>query len=297
MTDERQTDNALATIPKAGGDGAIARVLEPAATLGAWMAKSKMFGCNTIEQGQVLAVTCLTEGITPIEFNKTYYIMDDGTLQDRADAMLGKFVQLGGDYDVIEATSEKTTIKFTWRGKETEFSYSVEEARQAGLVKDKSAWKSHPRNKCFWACVRNYLRLYVPEHFAGYDLEVEGRSIRSTPHAVVSDTAPDTSPLTGEPVTEAGSATTITVDAAEEPPPVVAPAEPSAPEPAAEPSRKKVLKDAGIDPDEAVTFLRNMHPEPWLAANEGVDDLPDDRWQMLADNIDAFRARIDKGVS
>jgi hypothetical protein len=63
--------------------------------MGAWLAKSNMLGINTPEQGCVVAMTCMQERITPLEFKRCYHVIK-GTPSMRADYMQAEFQRAGG---------------------------------------------------------------------------------------------------------------------------------------------------------------------------------------------------------
>jgi hypothetical protein len=145
----------------------IASQLEAASQLGTWMAKSGLFGCNNVENGQILAMTCLTERITPMEYLNTYDTVQ-GRPRMKSDAMLAKFVMAGGTYDVLKREADVCEVKFVWKEKEVTFSYTLGEAKTAKIVRSGGTWETHPKNMLFARCVSNYLRTYVPELFAGH---------------------------------------------------------------------------------------------------------------------------------
>jgi len=143
----------------------ILALMDASDRLGTWMAKAYQF--KNLEQGKVAAMTCLTEGLKPSEFMATYHVLENGTLQMTANAMLAKFQMLGGMYDIMENDEEKCIVEFTWEGKKTTQQFTIEQADKKGLIKPKSAWANWPEDQLLWTVVRKYLRRYVPSHFAG----------------------------------------------------------------------------------------------------------------------------------
>jgi hypothetical protein len=69
----------------------MAAVLE----LGKMFHQSQIMNISTPGDGAVLALTCMCEGITPLEFAKTYHIIK-GRPSMKADAMSARFRQSGG---------------------------------------------------------------------------------------------------------------------------------------------------------------------------------------------------------
>lgn len=273
MTDE-------AALTTTGGDksNAIVEGIAHAEKLGAWMARSNMFGCKTVEQGQVMAVSCIVMKIHPLQFMQTYHIVE-GSPSMRADAMLAKFVTVGGDFIPLEWTDEACTIRFAWRKRETDYTFTIEEAKRAGLVKEKSGWDKWTKNMLYWRCVTNYLRAYVPEHFAGHyapdEINADVVPTPSAPDAPVDVPASFMKPAE---VVEVGPP--ATVDA---------------------PDIHAAFAEAGIIEGHAVGYLASDGGPGWLDADaiQDVEDAPAlDRLTfaqktMLAENSVAFKKRVD----
>lgn len=89
--------------------------LEAVNVLGTAIAKSKMFGCESIDQGQVLALECLTRGIAPLALAERYHVVE-GKLMMRYDAMLAEFHVRGGKHRQIERTADAAEIELTHDG-------------------------------------------------------------------------------------------------------------------------------------------------------------------------------------
>ena len=138
------------------------------------LAKSQMFGCSNPEQGHVMAMACLCEGISPVEVSKKYHIIQ-GRLSMRSDAMLAKFRELGGKHRVIERTSEAAEIELTIDGQTQRFRFTFEEAKQEKFPfgKDGKTLKDNwatPRGQMqmLWARVASDgVRCMAPEVNAG----------------------------------------------------------------------------------------------------------------------------------
>lgn len=112
--------------------------------IGAKFEQSGMFGCSQQGQGLVLAMTCAMQGITPLEFNQTYHIID-GRVSMRADAMLAKFVERGGRFVIRERSTSRAAALFAKDGNEIEAEYTMDEARASGicLAKDGKSLKTN----------------------------------------------------------------------------------------------------------------------------------------------------------
>jgi len=131
------------------------------------IALSGMFGCSRPEQGIVFAIQCMHERKPPLEMAKTYHVVGE-KLVKRSDAMLADFRRAGGKWrwkdlnstDIAQAVVE-------WEDAEYEVSYTIEQAQQAGLVKEKSNWVKDPATMLRARCVSRTLRAIAPEIVQG----------------------------------------------------------------------------------------------------------------------------------
>jgi hypothetical protein len=133
--------------------------------------KSGMFGCTQPGQGAVLLSTCMTDKISPIEFIRTYHLIE-GRPSMRADAMLAKFVQQGGRYKILEFSENKAAGVFSLGDNEVTMSMTMQEAEAAGLTKSKAGkvkdnWRSFPRQMLWARVVSSAIRLVAPQIVAG----------------------------------------------------------------------------------------------------------------------------------
>lgn len=140
--------------------------------LGTAITKSGFAGCDRVEQGIIVAFTCLAEKITPIEFARSYDIIQ-GRPTKKAAVMLAEFrSKYGGDFDWTEdgEDGKRATIKLTYKGKEkTPVSFSFDDAKAKGLA-GKANWKMHLPEMLRARAATKALRMHVPEIAAGlYD--------------------------------------------------------------------------------------------------------------------------------
>lgn len=101
--------------------------------IGTAIAKSRLFGCETIEQGQVLALECMVRGMPPLTLAEKYHLIQ-GKLSMRADAMLAEFNSRGGKHKIQERSPERVSITLILEGESQDFSFSWEEALQESFV-------------------------------------------------------------------------------------------------------------------------------------------------------------------
>lgn len=151
----------------------IANPIEAVEKLGVWFQKSAMMGVGTKEAGIVVATTCLTERISPLEFQRRYHIIENRPSM-RADYMLARFQELGGSIKIINRNAACSEVDLTWKGETTRFSFSWEDALLEPFVKDKrGAIKTNyatPRTRMqmLWArCVSDGVRTVCPQVNSG----------------------------------------------------------------------------------------------------------------------------------
>ena len=135
--------------------------------LGEIIASSGMFGCSKVEQGQVLALQCLSERKPPLELAKTYHVID-GKLSMRSDAMLAKFQISGGsvkwtrrDDKVVEATFTLKNNSLTFTAKLEDFVANGVAIGRDGKLKDN--WRKFTRQMLTARVISEAVRLLAPE--------------------------------------------------------------------------------------------------------------------------------------
>lgn len=141
--------------------------LEAVERMGQMFARSGMFGCESVEQGQILAMHCMSTGMSPFEIKKTYHIIS-GNLSMRADAMLAEFHSLGGTEKWIRYDAEAASAEWTYReNKQIVILYTIDEAKAAGYVKPGSGWAKDPGAMLRARCISRAIRMICPEVNSG----------------------------------------------------------------------------------------------------------------------------------
>ena len=138
--------------------------------MGEMIAGSGMFGCTKTEQGMVLAMQCMAEGVPPLELAKTYHIID-GKLSMRADAMLGRYLSKGGKVKWTERSDKRVAAIWTCDGNDIEIAVTFDEMIKNGVAgtagKIKANWQKHPRQMLTARCISEAVRLLMPQIVAG----------------------------------------------------------------------------------------------------------------------------------
>lgn len=269
--------------------------------LGSMFAKSGMFGCDRVEQGQVLAMVCLAERKSPTEITRTYDIIG-GKLRKKAMAAHAEFRAKGakikwlntGD-DGVEARAE-----ITFEGATVVCSYAMAAAQKAGLVREKSAWVTNPANMLRARVISNAIGMLAPEIYAG---EEDGE-FQSAPAPEIKMAAPAPAPApvkilenvaqTAAPVVTPAPAPFIDVPTVTEPSPTPEPA-PAAPmpSPVAESLVSQVETAIG---DQGPTAVRWMIANGWLQAGQTLDALGEKKMLRIIKNRESFLRAIAGGA-
>lgn len=193
MNNNPQATTLAFSQPSSEGD-IYNRMLDPLAAverLGEMIASSGMFGCQKIEQGQVLALQCMTERKAPLEMAKVYHIIE-GKLSMRADAMLAKFHMSGGTVKWTRRDDKVVEATFTLAGNSMPFRATLEEFVANGVAtgrdgKLKDNWRKFPRQMLTARVVSEAVRLLAPQVVFGVYTPEEiqdGNGIGTSPASV-----------------------------------------------------------------------------------------------------------------
>jgi len=182
------------------------------AELGNMFHKSGIMGVATPGDGAVVALTCMCEGITPLEFAKTYHIIN-GRPSMRADMMHAKFRSSGGKvtWSNIGDDGKAAEATFEYDGQSAAIKYTIEDARNVvgdKLDKPDSNWKKDRGAMLRARLITKAIRILAPELIAGVYTpeELEDSGAVSTP-AATKDRAARRKELESEAAT-----TTVIVD-------------------------------------------------------------------------------------
>jgi hypothetical protein len=144
--------------------------------IGQTMAKSGMF--PDVNDGAKALVKILAGkeiGVTPFQAMTNIHIIQ-GKATMGANLMAAKVKGSAKyDYRVMDLSSETCAILFKQRDSLAEggwadlgkFTYSLEDAKRAGLVKAGSSWEKYPSNMLFARAISSGVRIYCPDVFNG----------------------------------------------------------------------------------------------------------------------------------
>ena len=146
--------------------------------LGASIFKSGLFGCDRIEQGEILAMQALAERKSPLELARTYHFIQ-GQLAIRADALLAKYQMAGGKVNWITRTDTEVHAEFYKNpdNKVLIIATMAEYTANGNALKAdgktlKDNWKKWPRRMLTARAISEGVRLIAPECcFGTYTVE------------------------------------------------------------------------------------------------------------------------------
>lgn len=146
--------------------------------LGTIFAKSGMFGCEKIEQGQVLAMESIVTGKSPSVIERTYHIMD-GKLSKKALAALAEFRKAGGKHTWLKTGDDgvEASLRLKMDDNDITVNFTMEMAKKAGLVRPNSGWVKNPQNMLRARCISNGVAMLAPEIYAGDSSDDESTAL------------------------------------------------------------------------------------------------------------------------
>lgn len=256
--------------------------LDAISQIGEMFAKSGMFGCDRKEQGQVLAMVCITERKSPVQILREHHIIE-GRLSDRADSMLAKFRQSGGKHKVIRRDADEAAVELTKDGQSMVFRLTFEEVKAEPFVRNKEGgfkknWNTpRMRMQTLWArVISDGVRTMAPEIVAGV----------YTPEEIIDDTpggasapAPEIKLATPapEPTAQPPAPQARAVEVVVEPAPTRQPTPTPAPQPTAQPTVQPAPQAADgklpaemVDKLEALIGEDSLNAHNWMLKNKWI---------------------------
>lgn len=174
--------------------------MSAATTLGEWIARSGMFGCERVEQGAILAMQCLVERKAPLELAKHYHIIGN-KLALRADAMLALYRERGGKVRWIQFDDVGAKARWAYDGNDVELGYTAEDAKRAGFLPARagSGWAKFPAEMMRARLISKAVRMLAPEVCTGTytpeELEDIQRPAPTTVAVGITTSTPTPAPL------------------------------------------------------------------------------------------------------
>jgi hypothetical protein len=128
-----------------------------------------MLGARNPAEGFLIAATCLQEGMSFLKFGETYNIIG-GRISIKAEAMLSRLLELGGEYKVLARDQEKASVSLKYKSAEYTSTLTWADAQQESYTRQKDGrtlkdnW-STPRRRMqmLWArAVSDGVRVVCP---------------------------------------------------------------------------------------------------------------------------------------
>lgn len=140
--------------------------------LGDLLAQSGMFGVKSKGGGVVVAATCIQQGITLMDYARTYHTIDNKPSM-KADAMAAEFRKRGGRYKIINRDNEAAKAEFSFENQKVPFSFTIEDAKEKGYCFKadgktlKDNWRKTPDSMLWARMMSTAVRVLCPEIVAG----------------------------------------------------------------------------------------------------------------------------------
>lgn len=146
--------------------------------LGAMIARGGLYNCKNEQQGATLVLMAHTEGLPIAEMRKRYHIINSkhgSDLSMRADWMLAEFRRLGGEFTWPNQGDDgkQATIHVRYLTNDIDVTFTIEDAKRQGLVKDGSNWTKNPGAMLRSRAITKAIRMVCPEVLAGFATEDE----------------------------------------------------------------------------------------------------------------------------
>lgn len=282
--------------------------------IGDWIGKSGMLPLGKVEAGKVIALTCVTEGISFFEFMRTYDVMSDGRIRKKSLAALANLRKKGGKHKWIKTGDDgkEAVVELTYEGETITSRYTIEDAKKAGLVKDGGNWVKTPANMLRARAVSNGVGMIAPEIFAGEDdgaeegptAELKLKSANPEAAAeIAKEPAPTPKPkekakvidIQAEPVQEAKPVEVKQEPVAQEPTPAPAQVATTQTSKGSQLSDEMVAAvEAAITPEHAEKAIKWMFKSGWLKTGMSLYDIPESRAQRILKQAKSFIETINK---
>ena len=143
------------------------------ALTGKLLQESCMFGAKTEGAGMVIAMTCFMQRMTPLDFMRTYHLIENKPSM-RSDAMAAEFRKRGGKIKIISRDDKKAEAEFEFEGQKQKFAYTFKDAEKEGVCykskNDKTLkdnWQFRPKNMLWARLISDSIRALCPEIVAG----------------------------------------------------------------------------------------------------------------------------------
>lgn len=132
----------------------------------------------TPEKAFVIAMAGRDLGLAPTVALKDIYVIK-GRPSLKAERCLALAIERipGFSHSILECDAKKCTVKMVKRGSDPfQYTYTIEDARQQGIVKNGPPWGTIPSLMLFYRCVSMMLKMYCPNYINQVDINIDDYS-------------------------------------------------------------------------------------------------------------------------
>lgn len=206
--------------------------LDSAKRIGDWIHGAGIVA--TPSAGAIMALAAISRGIDIIQFASEHQVVMGKITRDY-DLLLADLRAAGEDFEWLthEDDWEKASLKWTWRGREYQYTFTTEMAMRAKLIKEEkpeSNWMTYRPNMLRSKTVRMGFKMHCPDLIRGFTTPEDAADIGERPQEAKHRWHPPPPKAERESVAanDVAGAGAADVDPGSSPPPATSPAEPLA---------------------------------------------------------------------
>jgi hypothetical protein len=173
---QNNNETVLVSRPQSDIYNSIDQQLLACEKMGGWLAKSGLAGCTKLDQGYLLAFTCLAERKTPLQICSEYDIISTETGGSRlclkTATMQARYLESGGKINYRESTPHRCIIDFSHpKGSTLTVDLSMQELIESGVARTakglKPTYHKHPRQMLRARALAEGIRATYPAVLSG----------------------------------------------------------------------------------------------------------------------------------
>jgi len=177
---KKETETTALAVQNTSGVSLQVRGWNEVEQIGIAFAKSQFFGEITPATGAMVAMTCIEEHISPLQFKRRYHIIG-GTPSVTTRELVRRFKQLGGKMKLHQVDSEVCDITFIYDGNEIRNKVTLQQFKDNGVAMGskgmKDNWRKFPGDMLYARCCAPSIRKVCPESDDGLYVAEEQQDI------------------------------------------------------------------------------------------------------------------------
>lgn len=135
-----------------------------------YVAQCGLYGVKTLEQTVSIMLVAQATGQHPVLAARDYHILTFTDKKGRvgcmptlkADVILGRFLEAGGQIEYLDYTDKKVTIKFTWKNTTLPITWDIDRVQKAGLLNN-DLYNKYPQQMMKARCVAEGVKAVCPQ--------------------------------------------------------------------------------------------------------------------------------------